>query len=42
MPTKNTLILQEIRSGIKVYYNPYYCRTEYHLQDGRIVILKRK
>ena len=42
MPTKNTLIYRWTeKDGTRVYWNPYYCRTEYHKLDGKIVYVRR-
>ena len=28
--------------GTKVYWNPYFCKTEYRRPDGRIISVDRK
>jgi hypothetical protein len=43
MPDKNTKIyIGEEEDGTKVYWSPYYCRTEYHKPDGKISYVVRK
>lgn len=43
MPTKTTLILiRKKKNGIRIYWNPYYNRMEYHLMDGSVAYVCRK
>ena len=43
MPTKDTKIyIGTEDDGTKVYWSLYYCRTEYHKPDGRIVCVIKK
>ena len=43
MPTKDTLIyIGTEDDGTRVYWSPYYCRTEYHKPDGKIDYVVRK
>lgn len=38
MPTKDTLIYIGMEDdGTKVYWSPYYCMTEYHKPDGKVI-----
>lgn len=38
MPTKDmVLYIGTEEDGTKVYWNPYYCRKEYHRPDGKII-----
>ena len=43
MPTKDVVFyIGTEEDGTRVYWSPYYCRTEYHKPDGRVISVTRK
>lgn len=44
MPTKDTwFYIGTEDDGTRVYWSPYYCKTEYHKPDGKVVsVIKNK
>lgn len=43
MPTKDTwFYIGTEEDGTRVYWNPYFCKTEYHKPDGRVISVTRK